>query len=328
MPWLDLRNVSASYDAQEVLNDISMTLEEGELLALLGPSGSGKTSLLRTIAGLISLDKGTIILDETDISLHPPYRRDIGMVFQSYALFPHFNLEKNIAFGLNVRDVPQKEMEERVSEIMQISNLQGLGKRFPNEISGGEQQRGALARALITKPRLLLLDEPFAALDKNLRYQMRGELKKIQQKTHITTIFVTHDQEEALQLADKMVVMKEGRLIQSGPAREIYERPCNRFVAEFVGEANFFEGKTLDQKAGTIMIRPENIEIEDQAAQLPSQFEAEIIDYEIRSPWICLRARLRNYPVMVYCRPQSLAPLLKKKKILIGWENEAMVYLT
>jgi spermidine/putrescine ABC transporter ATP-binding subunit len=231
------------YGAVAALDGVSLSFGEGEFFGLLGPSGSGKTTLLRAIAGFVELDSGEIRLDGTDIGRTPVHRRDIGMVFQNYALFPHMTVYDNVAFGLAVRGAADADTRRRVGEILDLVQLTGLDQRRPKQLSGGQQQRVALARALVTRPRVLLLDEPLGALDKQLRQGMQIELRRIQREVGITTVFVTHDQEEALTLSDRIAIFDRGNVVQAGPPLEVYERPRNRFAAGFLGEANFLPGR-------------------------------------------------------------------------------------
>ena len=231
------------YGAIAALDGVSLTFGEGEFFGLLGPSGSGKTTLLRAIAGFVDLDSGEIRLDGADIGRTPVHKRDIGMVFQNYALFPHMTVYDNVAFGLSVRGEGEGDTKRRVGEILDLVQLTGLDQRKPKQLSGGQQQRVALARALVTRPRVLLLDEPLGALDKQLRQGMQIELRRIQREVGITTVFVTHDQEEALTLSDRIAIFDKGNVVQAGPPLEVYERPHNRFAAGFLGEANFLPGK-------------------------------------------------------------------------------------
>ncbi|MBM3583601.1 MAG: ABC transporter ATP-binding protein [Alphaproteobacteria bacterium] len=243
MSRVEARAVRKAYGAVKALDGVSLTFEDGSFSALLGPSGSGKTTLLRAFAGFVTLDSGTIAIDGKLVNDVPPHRRDLGMVFQNYALFPHMTVAENIAFGLSVRGAARAAIAERVEAMLRLVRLEGFGARKPRQLSGGQQQRVALARALVTRPRVLLLDEPLGALDRRLRQEMQIELKQIQREVGITAIFVTHDQEEALTLADRVAVINEGRLVQVGMPGEVYERPATRFVAGFLGDANLFEGR-------------------------------------------------------------------------------------
>jgi spermidine/putrescine ABC transporter ATP-binding subunit len=238
------------YGTLAALDDVSVTFAEGEFFGLLGPSGSGKTTLLRAIAGFVDLDSGEIKIDGQDVRDIPVHRRDIGMVFQNYALFPHMSVFDNVAFGLSVRRASREETARRVREMLELVRLGGLDERKPRQLSGGQQQRVALARALITRPRVLLLDEPLGALDKRLRQQMQVELKQIQREVGITTIFVTHDQEEALTLSDRIAILNEGRIVQVGSPDVVYERPESAFAASFLGDANFFPGRVIGTVGG------------------------------------------------------------------------------
>jgi len=231
------------YGRVAALDGVTLTFVNGEFFGLLGPSGSGKTTLLRAIAGFIDLDRGRVLLDGDDIGHVPVHKRDIGMVFQNYALFPHMTVFDNVAFGLSVRKMAADEIKRRVDEILGLVRLSGLQERKPRQLSGGQQQRVALARALVTRPKVLLLDEPLGALDKHLREEMQVELRRIQREVGITTIFVTHDQEEAMTLCDRIAIMNMGAIVQIGPPLEVYEHPINRFAAGFLGVANFLEGR-------------------------------------------------------------------------------------
>ena len=240
---LRLRNVSKTFTTPEgavvrALDDVSLNVGDNEFVVLLGPSGCGKTTLLRTIAGLENVDSGEIHLGSERLDTVPPFRRPVNTVFQSYALFGFLTVERNIAFGLEMEKLPKAEIRTRVAEMLDLVELTGFGKRTPDRLSGGQQQRVALARALAKRPKVLLLDEPLGALDLKLRHQMQAELKRIQRSTGIAFVFVTHDQEEALALGDRIAVLNGGRIIQVGTPQDIYEAPATRFVADFIGETN------------------------------------------------------------------------------------------
>ena len=239
---LELQDVAKSYGAARAVDGISLRVEPREFVTLLGPSGCGKTSLLNMIAGFFPPSAGRILLHGRDVTGTAAYLRDVGVVFQNYALFPHMTVAGNIAFGLEERRRPQREITGRVAAALDMVGLSGFGQRRPAELSGGQQQRVALARALVFEPKLLLLDEPLSALDKNLRTQMQIEIKRIQRQTGVAAIFVTHDQNEALSLSDRIAVLKAGRIEQIGTAREIYCSPCSSYVASFVGDINRFPG--------------------------------------------------------------------------------------
>ena len=243
---LKLRNVSKRFGVSvDAVSNVSFNVQPGEFVFLLGPSGSGKTTTLRMIAGFGRPTSGDIELAGQSIADVPPYRRDIGMVFQRYALFPHLTVAQNTAFGLKMRGMPDKDVPNRVQETLAMVRLNGLEKRYPHELSGGQQQRVALARALAYRPALLLLDEPLANLDRRLRDEMRIELKRIQKEAGTTMLFVTHDQEEALTLGDRIAVMHDGRLEQVGTPEEVYYQPASRFVASFIGDMNFLRGTVM-----------------------------------------------------------------------------------
>ena len=227
------------------LCELSLTIKRGEFMTLLGPSGCGKTTLLNLVAGFFSTDDGEILIDGERVNDVPTFKREIGMMFQNYALFPHMTVANNIAYGLKARLVAKREIGRRVDEVLALVKLTGLENRKPRQLSGGQQQRVALARALVINPKVLLLDEPFSALDKNLRASMQVELREIQRKLGVTTIFVTHDQSEALSLSDRLAVMSEGRIRQLGTPEEIYRKPCERFVASFIGDANVLRGSLI-----------------------------------------------------------------------------------
>ena len=246
---LTLRNVSKRFGTVDAVVAVSLEVRAGEFVFLLGPSGSGKTTTLRMIAGFGDPTSGDIELAGKSIAGVPPYRRDIGMVFQRYALFPHLTVWDNIAFGLRMRSMPERERPKRIEETVGMVRLGGLEKRYPHQLSGGQQQRVALARALAYRPALLLLDEPLANLDRRLRDEMRIELKRIQKEAGTTMLFVTHDQEEALTLGDRIAVMHDGRLEQVGTPAEIYYQPATRFVASFIGDMNFLRGSVLGHDA-------------------------------------------------------------------------------
>ncbi len=238
MAEVSVKNVTKKFGNFTALDDVSMEFPDGGFFALLGPSGSGKSTLLRTIAGFLFADSGSIHIGNKSVDLIPVEKREIGMMFQNYALFPNMTIADNVGFGLRVRKVSSDEERRRIGEALELVQLSTLGDRKPHQLSGGQRQRVALARAIVTNPRVLLLDEPLSALDKSLRVDMQVELKRIQHEIGITTIFVTHDQEEALTLSDKIGILREGRMIQSGPPRSVYNNPVDRFTAEFLGDAN------------------------------------------------------------------------------------------
>jgi putative spermidine/putrescine transport system ATP-binding protein len=246
---LVLTDVTKRYGSVAAVVDVSLTVDRGHFVTLLGPSGSGKTTILMAIAGFVALSEGRIDLDGRRIDHLPPERRNFGMVFQGYALFPHLSVADNVAFSLKVRHRPRAEIETRVKEVLDLVQLTPLRARLPRQLSGGQQQRVALARALASTPDLLLLDEPLSALDKKLRAELQVELRALHQRLGLTFICVTHDQEEALSMSDRVAVLREGRLVQAGAPRELYERPRSRFVADFLGSSNFLRG-TVERPDG------------------------------------------------------------------------------
>ena len=278
---IELKGLSVSCDREKILDDLHLSISDGEFVTFLGPSGCGKTTTLRIIAGFLEPDEGEVYFDSQLINGVPPHKRKVNTIFQRYALFPHYNVFDNIAYGLKVRHLPKAEIKERVEEMLRLVNLEGFGHRRITKLSGGQQQRVAIARALINHPQVLLLDEPLAALDLKLRKDMQKELKNIQKALGITFIFVTHDQEEALSMSDTVVVMDGGKIQQIGSPTDIYNEPVNAFVADFIGESNIidgvmpcnyraqFAGHTFDcldsgfepNEPVDIVIRPEDVDI-------------------------------------------------------------------
>ncbi len=329
-----LDRVSKRYGDQWAVCRVALNIERGEFFTFLGPSGCGKTTLLRMIAGFVSPDEGVVYLDGQPVNTVPPWRRNVGMVFQNYALWPHMNVFDNVAFGLRERKTPRRDMKRRVAAALQQVELEGTETRRPSQLSGGQQQRVALARTLVIEPRVLLLDEPLSNLDAKLRVEMRIELLKLQRGLGLTTIYVTHDQEEALAMSTRIAVMKNGKVVQEGNPREIYERPVNEFVATFVGQANLFSGRvaqcaghTIDVDAGDgliiraalhstttlpkpgdtvfLTIRPEAVEIREpgtiprEANHVDGQIVASVyrgalVEYEILSGNRTIRANVVN----------------------------------
>ena len=248
-PFIQIENVSKDFDGYLAVNNVSLNIYKNELFAILGGSGCGKTTLLRMLAGFETPSSGRILIDGVDMTNVPPYERPVNMMFQSYAIFPHMTVEKNVAYGLKKEGVEKKEIDLRVADMLALVQMTDFAKRKPNQLSGGQRQRVALARALVKKPKVLLLDEPLAALDKKLREQTQFELMNIQEQTGVTFIVVTHDQDEAMILSSRIAVMQDGKVIQSGTPKQIYEYPTNRYVADFFGTINLFEGKvaSLDE---------------------------------------------------------------------------------
>ena len=242
---IDLRNVSKEFDGVQVLKNINLYIRKKEFVTLLGPSGCGKTTTLRIIGGFETPTTGQVLFDGQDIAYLPPYKRRVNTVFQKYALFPHLNVHDNIAFGLKLKKVPKAEIDRKVDAMLDLVNLRGYGKRHVDALSGGQQQRVAIARSLVNEPEVLLLDEPLGALDLKLRKEMQLELKNMQQRLGITFLYVTHDQEEARPMSDTIVVMRDGRILQIGDPKTIYDEPANAFVADFIGESNILRGTMI-----------------------------------------------------------------------------------
>ena len=271
-----VENATKRWGDFTALDDVSINVRDGSLTALLGPSGSGKSTLLRTIAGLEQLDSGRVVISGSEVTAQPVQQRGVGFVFQHYAAFKHMTVRDNIAFGLRIRKVPRNEIKDRVKHLMHLVQLQGLAHRYPSQLSGGQRQRMALARALAVEPEVLLLDEPFGALDAKVRQELRDWLRRLHDEVHVTTIFVTHDQEEAMDVAEQIVVMNKGRIEQAGPPVDLYENPASEFVMGFIGPVN---------QVGESFIRPHDLEI--LVAPQPEAQEATVtrivhLGFEIR----------------------------------------------
>ena len=267
---IEVRNVSKRFNGFQALDDVSLDVDSGSLTALLGPSGSGKSTLLRIIAGLEHPDSGEIRLAGEDATVLAPQKRGVGFVFQHYAAFKHMTVRDNVAFGLKIRKQPKAEIRTRVDQLLELVQLQGFGHRYPAQLSGGQRQRMALARALAPEPKVLLLDEPFGALDARVRAELRVWLRKLHDETHTTTVFVTHDQEEAMEVADRVVVMNKGRVEQVAGPRALYDAPANAFVMSFVGEAIQFDGQ---------LVRPHDLQLTLDADDSAREAQIERIVY-------------------------------------------------
>ena len=278
---IKLKNISVAFDGEQVLDSLNLEIKDKEFITFLGPSGCGKTTTLRLIAGFLEPDEGDVVFEGKKINGVPAYKRQVNTIFQRYALFPHLNVYENVAFGLRVKKLPENEIKQKVTEMLELVNLSGFEKRNIATLSGGQQQRVAIARAIANHPKVLLLDEPLAALDLKLRKDMQKELKKIQQQLGITFVFVTHDQEEALTMSDRVVVMDKGKIQQVGTPQDIYNEPQNAFVADFIGESNIVDGVMLkdylvefsgakfecldkgfsENEAVEVVVRPEDVDI-------------------------------------------------------------------
>jgi putative spermidine/putrescine transport system ATP-binding protein len=339
MARVEIENLSKRYGENFVVKDLSIGIPQGEFLVLLGPSGCGKTTTLRMIAGFVEPSSGRITLGGRDVTTLPPWKRNTGLVFQSYALFPHLTVEENVAFGLEMRKMPAGETRAHVAEALRLVRLEGYGERLPRQLSGGQQQRVALARALAFRPDVLLLDEPLSNLDAKLREEVRVEIRELQQKLGLTTVMVTHDQDEALSMADRLVVMAHGEVRQIGTQRDLYERPAGRFVAGFVGRSNFLDGKAAPDGSfisagglriacasplpgkGTFALRPEAVSVGSEAAHLDNSFEG-VVEY-ISYLGSVLDVRVRLSPqdrIIVQIANRSGEVLPKMGETLrVGW---------
>ncbi|WP_342364373.1 ABC transporter ATP-binding protein [Terrarubrum flagellatum] len=347
-----LQNLGKQYLKVIAVNDVSLTIEPGSMVALLGPSGCGKTTCLRMIAGLVSPSSGEILVNGERITGVPVHKRNIGMLFQNYALFPHMTVAENIAFGLEMRGVAKSDIAARVRNALDLVRLGGFGDRFPAQLSGGQQQRVALARALVIEPAVLLLDEPLGALDKGLRESMQVELRALQRRLGVTTVMVTHDQDEALTMADQIVVMRDGRLEQVGAATDIYQKPTSQFVATFLGASNLFTGKVSRRGAGkasvatagglllevddadahdgdiTVSVRPEAVVVQrrndgDASAQEPNSAIAQVDQVVYRGFISHYYLRLQDgKEIIAYQQNQSrdgAAIFQQGEKVLARW---------
>ena len=331
--------LSLAYGAVKALDEVSLDFPDGQIFGLLGPSGSGKTTLLRCIAGFIYPDRGSIMIGGESVEHVPVEKRRIGMMFQSYALFPNMSVAGNIGFGLKVRHLEQSEITRRVGEALELVHLEGMGTRRPHELSGGQRQRVALARAIVTRPRVLLLDEPLSALDKALRSEMQVELRRIQREVGITTIFVTHDQEEALTLSDRIGILRAGRLVRSGPPRDLYHAPQDRFTATFLGEANFFAGTPeeggLRLASGTLLrwpglrergvkvlaVRPEEMTISQMETQSEGLcvIRGDLEGISFSGPTAVCRVRGEGQTFSVLVKNSELAGMPASGTVSVSW---------
>ncbi|RMR33008.1 Polyamine ABC transporter, ATP-binding protein [Pseudomonas syringae pv. coriandricola] len=299
MSFVSIENLQKSYASTSVFSDINCRIAKGEFVTLLGPSGCGKSTLLRCIAGLTPVNSGRILLDGNDLVPLTPQKRNIGMVFQSYALFPNMTVEQNVAFGLRMQKVSADDSERRVAEILRMVELHDFAKRYPHQLSGGQCQRVALARSLVTRPRLLLLDEPLSALDARIRKLLREQIRAIQRELGLTTIFVTHDQEEALTMSDRIFLMNQGRIVQSGDAETLYTAPVDVFAAGFIGNYNLLEAEDatrLMQRpiASRIAIRPESIQL-----SLTGELEGQVRSHSLLGNVIRYRIQARGVDLVV-----------------------------
>jgi len=324
---LSIRGLSKAFSGQTVLTDFSVDISHGEFVTLLGPSGCGKTTLLRLVAGLEKPDSGSVFLDGSDISSLPPEERQVNTVFQSYALFPHMTVAGNVAFGLQLKGIKGQQLLERVNQALDQVRMGGYAERYPGQLSGGQQQRVAFARAVVNTPRVLLLDEPLSALDARLRRDMQVELKRLQRELGIAFILVTHDQEEALSMSDRVIVMQDGRIAQVGTPREVYEDPANLYVARFIGDINLFPGRVTGRKGSNglevqvfdrrvlartdkgllpgqpvhLCLRPEDLRLTEDAAEKLPFFWGSIMERSYRGSTLDTTIHLDAGPVVRAC---------------------------
>jgi len=305
--FLSIEHLGKSYGSTRVLHDVSLSVDEKEFVAFLGPSGCGKTTLLNAIAGISSPSSGLVRLEGKDITFLPPEKRHFGFVFQGYALFPNLTVEQNVAYGLSVWDAQKRY--NRVHELLELVSLASFAAHYPGELSGGQQQRVALARALAPRPRILLLDEPLSALDARIRFQLAEELRRLQRSLGITTIMVTHDQQEAMSMADRIVIMNEGRIVQTGTPSEIYEAPANRFVASFIGSMNFLSFSFME--GCEYGIRCEDIKVLEATSftlTAPHTWTARIEDIRYLGSCVRMEVLLQDYATRLYAEmPASAA---------------------
>ncbi len=355
-PFIRVRNITKRFGEMTAVNDVSLDIWQGELFCLLGGSGCGKSTLLRMLAGFETPTSGTIEIDGQDMSHVPPYERPTNMMFQSYALFPHMTVEKNIAYGLQRDGLPRSEVAERVAAMLKLVQLEGLGRRRPHQLSGGQKQRVALARSLVKKPKLLLLDEPLGALDKKLREETQFELMNIQEQLGVTFIVVTHDQEEAMTLSTRIGVMDAGVIRQVGEPREVYERPASRYVADFIGSVNLFEGAvdvaapdlmrigtdvgdilvepveglTARQEVG-VAVRPEKMHLSREPVEAQNRLEAVVEDYAYMGDLTVFKLRLEGGRMIKVTQSNLVsdeAPLTWDERVHVTWPARAGVVLT
>ncbi|WAC44422.1 ABC transporter ATP-binding protein [Pseudomonas sp. SL4(2022)] len=325
MSYLSIRGLHKSYGSTPIFSDIDCEIGKGEFITLLGPSGCGKSTLLRCIAGLTGVNGGQIILDGQDLVPLTPQKRSIGMVFQSYALFPNMNVAQNVAFGLRMQKIKGSEAEQRVKQVLELVELNDFAERYPHQLSGGQCQRVALARSLVTRPRLLLLDEPLSALDARIRKHLREQIRSIQQELGLTTIFVTHDQEEALVMSDRIVLMNAGKIVQSGNAESLYSAPVDAFAAGFIGNYNLLDADA----ASRLLLRPitSRVAIRPEAIQLGAQgaIEGQIHSHRLLGNVIRYRIEARGVELLVDVLNRSPADLLASgQRINLNIEDNAI----
>jgi putative spermidine/putrescine transport system ATP-binding protein len=343
MARLQLSGISKRYGEVRAADDVSIDIADGEFVVLLGPSGCGKTTTLRIIAGFVEPTSGTVRLGERDVTTLPPWKRNAGLVFQSYALFPHITVAENVAFGLEMRKMSKAEMAPRIAEALRLVRLEQHADRLPRQLSGGQQQRVALARALVFRPDVLLLDEPLSNLDAKLRQDVRVEIRELQRKLGLTTVMVTHDQEEALTMADRLVVMNEGRIRQIGSQQDLYERPSDKFVADFVGRSTFIDGN-MDRpgrfisagglvvacegagsgQPASLALRPERLALlNGNSPAMDNSFPGNVEFISYLGSQVDLHVRLtpqERVIVQIQNRPEQPLPVIGQQ-VRVGWSK-------
>jgi len=356
---LELINITKRFGAVTAVDNVDLQIYAGEIFSLLGPSGCGKTTLLRIVAGLETVDKGKVLIDNNVVNNVPPYRRDCSIVFQQLALFPHLTVAKNVAFGLERRKLPREEINNKIAEMLKLMRLEGLENRRPQQLSGGQQQRVALARSLVLKPKILLLDEPLASLDRKLRKEMQIELRRVQKKVKTTFLYVTHDQKVALSLSDRIGVMHNGDVIQIGKASEIYEYPRKSFVASFMGAVNIFYGKVSDVREGKVQldtrdgitvfakerddmrrediagiaVHPEVIEVTEKKGQVPAEnaFEGKIREIFYQGDFVEMTVEMERSGQLVTVHQNKKAgyelSLYPDQEVQIHWDERSSILL-
>lgn len=330
MSYIEFKDICKSYDGEnQILKSINLNIEKGELVTLLGPSGCGKSTLLRSLAGLEQISSGKIILDGEDITNVPVQKRGIGMVFQQYSLFQNMNVEDNIAFGLKISKVAKKEIDERVKRVIEMVDLKGKEKRYPDQLSGGQQQRVAIARAIVMEPKVLLLDEPLSAIDAKLRRELQEKIKRVQKELKITTVFVTHDQDEAMIMSDKIHLMNQGIIEQSGNPVELYTHPVSKFAAEFIGHYNILSKEQLIKlfpdkifENNYYAIRPETILIQNEQINDPQMyaFKAHVDSYISRGNVLRYTLRCKDIIIKSEALFRSFTLFEEGQEVYVGIE--------
>lgn len=350
---LELKELRKSFDGVEVIKGINLSIKKGEFITILGPSGCGKTTTLRIISGMEEPDSGQVILEGNDVTNLVPNQRNVHTVFQSYALFPHMNVFDNVAYSQKLKHVPKDKRKELVTEALRFVRLEGYEKRLPSQLSGGQSQRVAIARAVINEPKVLLLDEPLGALDLRLRQQMQGELKHMQEELGITFVYITHDQEEALNMSDRIVVMKEGRFEQMGTPVEVYNHPRTAFVADFIGGSNIITGNVIDESNGMITfknengigkvvnttdrsylntdiqvaIRGENLSWFDKEEHIEPYYKGVVVEKVFQGGTMKIAVKLKDGKVVYSHQHDIMCPIEVGEEVEVNWSPEKAVLL-